>query len=272
MIRQKEISVIEWIEQCQANGIYSFASESIQKELPGYSAIALKSALGRLSAKGKIISLHKGYYLILPPQFRSKGILPPHLFLDAFMNHLQRPYYLALLNAAAFHGASHQQPQEYFVTTNFPALRPTQKKGLKINYVSIKEIPGSLLDKRKTEAGYLNISNAALTAADLIQFERRVGGLNRASTVINELAEVIIPANFSPILLKHVHATTLQRLGFILENVCQNTELADELFEALKKEKLNLFRIPLKAAQDAKGFSSDNRWKVIVNTDIEIDD
>jgi hypothetical protein len=56
-----------------------------------------------------------------------------------------------LLNATAFHGASHQQPQEYFVIANFPVLRPTQKKGLKINYVSIKEVPKSLKEKRKQQ-------------------------------------------------------------------------------------------------------------------------
>ena len=266
-----ELSVIQWIEKCQAKGAYSLAVASVQKELPGHTAIAIKSALSRLTAKGNIVSLHKGYYLIIPPQFRSKGILPPHLFLDAFMCHLQRPYYLGLLNAAAFHGASHQQPQEHFVMTNFPVLRPTHKKGLKINYVSIKEIPSSLIEKSKTEAGYLNISNPALTAADLIQFERRVGGLNRASTVLNELAEVIRPVDFSPVLIQHVHASTLQRLGFILENICHHTELADSLFGAMKTEKLKLFRIPLKPSQETKGFSSDNRWKIIVNTEIETD-
>ena len=265
------MSVIQWIEKCQAKGAHSFAVASAQRELPGHTAIAIKSALSRLTAKGNIVSLHKGYYLIIPPQFRTKGIQPPHLFLDAFMCHLQRTYYLGLLNAAAFHGASHQQPQEHFVMTNFPVLRPTQKKGLKINYVSIKEIPNTLIEKRKTESGYLNISNAALTAADLIQFERRVGGLNRASTVLNELAEVIRPADFSPVLIQHVHASTLQRLGFILENICHHTELADSLFGAMKTEKLKLFRIPLKSSQETKRFSSHNRWKVIVNTEIETD-
>jgi hypothetical protein len=40
----------------------------------------------------------------------------------------------------------------------------------------------------------------------------------------------------------------------------------------MKKKELSLFRIPLKASKEIKGFSSDNRWKVIVNTDIEIDE
>jgi predicted transcriptional regulator of viral defense system len=131
----------QWLDKLLANGAYGFAKKTLQQEIQDYSDIAVKRALSRLSSKGKIISLYKGYYLVIPPQYASKGILPPQLYLDAFMKFLQRPYYVALLNAASFHGASHQQPQEYFVMTNFPVLRPTQKKGLKINYISIKEFP-----------------------------------------------------------------------------------------------------------------------------------
>jgi predicted transcriptional regulator of viral defense system len=272
MAEHNEITINQWLDKLLAKGAYSFATEALQQEIPNYSDIAVKRALSRLSAKGKIVSLYKGYYLLVPPQYASKGILPPPLYLDAFMKHLQRPYYVSLLNAAAFHGASHQQPQEYFVMTDFPVLRPTKKKGLKINYISIKEIPEILIEKRKTEAGYLNISIAALTACDLVQFEKRVGGLNRATTVLNELVEVIKPDDFTHPLLNHVHVTALQRLGYLLENACSNMELADSLFEAMKREKLSLFRIPLKAAKVTKGFSSDNRWKVIVNTEIEIDE
>jgi predicted transcriptional regulator of viral defense system len=271
MAQQKDLSINQWLDNLLAKGAYGFATETLQQEIPDYSAIAVKRALSRLSTKGKIVSLYKGYYLLLPPQYASKGILPPQLYLDAFMQYLQRPYYVALLNAAAFHGASHQQPQEYFVMSNFPVLRPTHKKGLKINYVSIKEFPQSLIEKRKTEAGYLNISNAILTASDLIQFEKRIGGLNRAATVLNELAEVIHPTDFTSVVLAHVHVTALQRLGYLLENVCYKRELADGLFEAMQQEELSLFRIPLKAVNEIKGYSSDNRWKVIVNTEIETD-
>jgi len=85
------------------------------------------------------------------------------------------------------------------------------------------------------------------------------------------LADAIKPTDFTSVILQHVPVTALQRLGYLLENACCNTELADALFEAMKREKLSLFRIPLKAAKKTKGFSSDNRWKVIVNTQIETD-
>lgn len=267
-----KISINQWLDNLLARGAYGFAKEALHQDILGYSKIAIKRALSRLSTKGKIVSLYKGYYLILPPKYASKGILPPTLYLDAFMKYLQRPYYVSLLSAAAFNGASHQQPQEFFVMTNFPVLRPTHKKGLKVNYISIKEIPEPLIEKRKTEAGYINISNAVLTACDLIQFEKRVGGINRAATVLNELSEVIKPSDFTSVLLQHVQVTTLQRLGYLLENACFTIELAEALWEAIKQEELSLFRIPLKSAKETKGFSSDNRWKVIVNTEIDIDE
>ena len=64
----------------------------------------------------------------------------------------------------------------------------------------------------------------------------------------------------------------MQRLGYLLEHVCFNQELADTLFGAMQREKLGFFRIPLKAANETKGFASDHRWKVIVNTEIETDE
>lgn len=264
--------IAQWSDTLLAQGRYGFALSELKEKEVELSDSAIKSALKRLTDKGKLLPVFKGYYLIIPPQYASKGILPPTLYLDAFMQHLQRPYYLALLNAAAYHGAAHQQPQEYFVVTRFPVLRPTQKKGLKVNYISVKHFPENLIEKRKTEAGYLNVSNPILTACDLVQFEKRVGGLNRTATVLSELVEVIKPADFSPGLMKHVHVTTLQRLGFLLEESCFQIELADALFDAMEKEKLNFFRIPLKPSKKTKGYSSTNRWNVIVNSKIELDE
>lgn len=268
---QHEISIVQWLEKLQAKGVYGFSVELLKQENPHYGNTAVKRALSRLSSKGKVLSVFKGYYLILPPQYATKGILPPHLYLDALMHYLQRPYYVSLLNAAAMHGAAHQQPQEYFVTTVFPVLRATHKRGQKVNFLSIHDFPQALIDKRKTEAGYLNFSNAVLTTTDLVQFEKRIGGLNRAAAVLVELVESINPGDFNPILLQHVPVTALQRLGYLLENVCHAKSLADALFEEMQLARLKLFRIPLKASESPKGHAAGNRWKVIVNVIIEID-
>ncbi len=150
-------------------------------------------------------------------------------------------------------------------------LRPTQKKGLKVNFISKKELPEKLIDQKKTEAGYLKISNPILTATDLIQHEKRVGGINRVATVLNELAEAIKPEAFDQYLLDHIPITVLQRLGYLLDKVFDEQALANALYTVFQNNNAALFRTPLKASAVTKGFTADEKWKVIINTKIEID-
>jgi len=266
-----DINIQTWIEKLQAVGKNAFSLETLERELPSYTPIGIKRVLARLSAKGNIISIMKGYYLIISPQYASKGILPPSLYIDGLMKSLDRPYYVGLLNAAAFHGASHQQPQEYFVFTVLPVLRPISKKGQKINFISISEINPNFLVDIKTEMGYLKVANPLLTATDLIQFEKKIGGLNRATTILEELSEKISPEQIDIEILNHVPISTWQRLGFIWENVLEEKELANDVFEKLMANQKNLFRIPLKASGSKNNFPTNNRWKIIINTSIETD-
>ncbi|TAN00431.1 MAG: hypothetical protein EPN39_04405 [Chitinophagaceae bacterium] len=264
------ISIGQWVESLASKGRHSFSLNEVRNTFANDTEAAMKLKLTRLAGKGKIISIHKGYYLIITPQYASRGVLPPSLFIDGLMKFLKRRYYVSLLNAAAFHGAAHQQPQEYFVVTNFPVLRPTGKKGIKINYISKKEIPEPYLEKRKTETGFINISNPALTAIDLVQFDKRVGGLDRVATVLNELTEAIKPEQITESFLQTMPVTAIQRLGFLLDVILKQ-DIGKHLYEVSQKAGLDFFRIPLKTAAAKKGFPADERWKVIVNTEIEID-
>ncbi|MBS0647333.1 MAG: type IV toxin-antitoxin system AbiEi family antitoxin [Verrucomicrobia bacterium] len=265
------LSINDWIENLASKGRHSFSLNEVRYAFANDTEAAIKLKLTRLVEKKKIISIHKGYYLIITSQYASRGVLPPALFIDGLMKFLERPYYVGLLNAALFHGAAHQQPQEYFVVTNFPALRPTIKKGIKINYISKKEVPELYLEKRKTETGSIAISNPALTAIDLVQFDKRVGGLDRAATVLNELAEAIKPEQITKRFLREVPVAAIQRLGFLLEVILKK-DIGKHLYKVSQKERLDFFRIPLKTSAVKKGYLSDERWKVIVNTEIEIDE
>ncbi len=268
---KSQLSINDWVEHLAAKGRHSFSLKEVRDVFRDDTEAAIKLKLTRLAGKGKIISIHKGYYLIITPQYISRGILPPSMFIDGLMKFLERPYYVGLLNAASFHGAAHQQPQEYFVFSDFPVLRPTRKKGIKINYISKKEVPALFLEKKKTETGYIHISNPALTAMDLVQFDKRIGGLNRAATVLNELAEAIKPEQITVHLLKEVPVTAIQRLGFLLDVILKQ-DIGKHLYEVSKKAGLEFFRIPLKTSAPRVGFLSDERWKIIVNSEIEIDE
>ncbi len=261
-----------WVEEQQSKGKLAFSSAELKNTFANDSETALKRALDRLSEKEKIVSIFKGYYVIVTPQYLSKGILPPALFIDGLMKFLERNYYVGLLNAAALHGAGHQQPQEYFVITEYPVLRPTNKRGIKINYISTKQLPPeSLIEKKKTEAGYINVSNPILTAIDLVNYEKRIGGLNRATTVVNELLESIKQKDITRELVTYASVTTLQRLGFILEEILGKQDLAGKLFSLCKKSKVKFYTIPLKAAGEKNQEQLNDKWKIWINAEIETD-
>jgi predicted transcriptional regulator of viral defense system len=262
----------DWVDHLLSKGQIAFSLSQAQVAFRDLSEDALNMALSRLSKKSKILSIFKGYYLIITPTYASRGILPASLYIDGLMAFLNRDYYTGLLSAAAFHGAAHQQPQEFFVITTLPPLRPTERKGTRVNYISKTSINEKLIERRKTESGYLKISNPALTATDLVQFEKKIGGLNRVATVLNELAEVLKPEMFTTTLFDEVSQYSIQRLGYILEYKVDQKGLADALYLKTREANLSFFRVPLKAGVSSQGFSSDQRWKVIDNIDIEIDE
>lgn len=262
----------DWVNDLISEGKISFSLKQAIETFPNLSEKAVKKSLNRLSVKGNVVSIHRGYYLIIPPQYTPRGILPPTMYLDAFMKFLKRPYYVGLLNAAAFYGAAHQQPQEFFVLTNFPVLRPTAKKGIKVNYISKRKILDKFLEDKKAESGYIKVSSPELTAADLVQFEKRIGGLSRVATVLSELTEEMKLEKINKSFLRQIPATTIQRLGYLLENVVGQKEIADHLYNESMKLKLRFLRIPLKtSAKKSKTFPVNERWNVIVNIEIEMD-
>ena len=263
--------LLNWIEKQQSLGKYTFSLERLKQDFPNTSIQAINLALSRLSKKGRILSVYKAFYLIVPPEYSSRGVLPPALFIHQLMQYIGKPYYVGLLSAAALHGAAHQQPQEFFVVTSSKQA-PTKRKGLKINYIKKKNIPENLIEKRKTESGYIHVSMPELTAADLIYYHNRIGGLNRASTVLNELAEAMNPKNINQELIQNVPKASLQRLGFILEEILLRHDLSKMLYNQLRKRKNKLFTQPLKTGTALNGFPKNKKWKIVINTNIEIDE
>lgn len=73
------IKIKDWIENPEFRGRISFSLSRLQEENPEISETAIKSALSRLSKKGKVVPIHKGFYLIISSEYALRGIIPPDL-------------------------------------------------------------------------------------------------------------------------------------------------------------------------------------------------
>ena len=265
-------TVTNWIEDLQKDGRICFSLAETMKKFPSHSGIVLKNSLTRMVNKKKICSVWKGFYVIIPIEYQSKGIIPEVYYIDWLMKFLGRDYYVSLLNAASFYGAAHQQPQEFTIITTPPSLRSTKKKGTKLNFNNKAIIFEQFTEQRKTPTGYIRISSPELTATDLIQFEKEIGGINRAATVLNELSECCNFNKLTKDFFQYVPTPVIQRLGYLLDEVLESKPQADDLYSCIKKYDISFRKTPLKSKKSITNCETDKKWKIIINEQIEIDE
>lgn len=265
-------SVRLWVEELQRRGRITFSLQDAICQFPSHKISALRNALTRLVAKGRIVSVWQGFYAIIPIEYGSVGMIPPVLYIDNLMAYLGRPYYISLFSAAVFYGAAHQRPQEFSVMTSSGSLRPSEKKDVRINFKTIREIDPDFIIKKKTRTGYVNVSCPELTATDLVRYEGETGGLNRAATVLNELAEYLQFGKMRDSFFSFVPSPVIRRTGYLLDKVLNHSRPAEELNEQIQKHRCSTRLTPLKTGMPAQGHVTDRKWGIIVNTSIEIDE
>lgn len=251
-----------YLEQQQSRGIYSFTTDELKEKFKT-SAEGLIKAIQRLKRKGKIAQVRKEFYVIVTPEYSHRGILPAWNYIDALMKYLKRNYYVGLLNAAAMHGAGHQQPQDFYIVMEKPYLRDIKNKKIIIHFSLKKEWDKKDIIEKKTETGYVKVSSPELTALDLVFFQDSIGGLNRLATLLDELAEALDTTKLLETAKRYGQITTVQRLGYMLEKVLNQNEKAEPLFQWLKDQ--DYFPTLLQPGKKSKNKKTNNRWKIIKN-------
>ena len=261
--------VSDFTNELRAKGRYAFTLPELESRF-NVSNNALSKALQRAKQKKEIAIVRKEFYIIVTPEYRSRGILPPVLFIADLMRFLNRNYYTGLLNAAVFYGAAHQQPQEFFVITTKPVLLPIKNNKLKINFCYKKSWAEEDIIERKTDTGYLKISSAELTALDLVYYHDRIGGINRVATILEELSESMEPEKLAATAKRYGQIATVQRLGFLLDNVLDKKAHTLPLQDYLKTVKH--YPVLLRPQKEKpQRMVTGNNWKVVPNIEIETD-
>lgn len=266
------MTVREWIRDREISGYPTFSFDDVRQIFPNYSEQVLKNELFRLSSQGILCSVYRGFYVIIPPQYAAKRVVPPMYYIDQLMSYLNKPYYISLLNAAEILGAAHQRPQKFSVMTVFPKSSVSSSKNKLLVWGYRKEIPSDFLLSKNSETGVIYYSNAELTAIDIVQYEQYIGGLSRAATILDELVEKLNFRGISNKLLNYTSIATIQRLGYILENILEQKEIADVLHRELLTYVKRFRYVPLNKQKNDENVGKNTRWKININSIIETDE
>lgn len=273
MAEQYKVANIQaWINARMLRGFYTFSkSDLLSIGLPITESSIIRS-LNRIEHNGIIMSPWQNFYVIIPTEYKLRGLVPPVFYIDKLMQFLNREYYISLLSAAELNGASHQRSMVFQVTMNGSSVRSGVKNGTRIELFTRKELPLQFTTKMKTKSGYVNVSTPELTALDLVANYNKVGGLSRVAEILLELSELTKWDNDKLPLLAYFKMPTIQRLGYILD-LLELSEQADALYSLINQTGRQIRKTPLKPEQAlSKNMNTDNRWKIIVNYQLEIDE
>ncbi len=259
----RRLNARDYVGGLAANGRYHFTSGEAQSAL-GVSADAAKLALNRLEKKSFIASPARGFYVLVPPEYRSLGCLPADQFIPALMQRLDIPYYAGLLSAAEYHGAAHQRLQEFqvFLANN---RRPIQCGMVRVVFIARKHIEDVPVQSFNTPRGPVLVSSPEATALDLVGYAGHAGGLAQVGTVLSELAERLDPEKLATA-ARTAPVPWAQRLGYLLERLgfdAKTPALKEYVRAHAKQWTLLLSKAPQKRSPGNKG------WKLHVNSKVE---
>jgi predicted transcriptional regulator of viral defense system len=252
----------EYVDALQGAGRYCFTGQDVATAVGG-TAAARQAALRRLKGKRRIISPRRGFFVVVPVEYRSAGSPPASWFIDDLMVFQGRSYYVGLLTAAALHGAAHQRPQVFQVVVSV-LPRPVEVARLRIEYHRNRNLAAVPVERRRTETGTMRVSTPEATAIDLVRYPEASGHLGNVATVLVELAERIDPAALARVAAKARHPDA-QRLGYLLDLLG-----LDEVARPLAQLVASRRRRPVLLRPDhgAGGRAHHPRWYVIPNAEV----
>jgi predicted transcriptional regulator of viral defense system len=256
-----------FIKHLLQKGRYSFEKNEALATI-GCSSQSFINAANRLAKKNELALIKKGFYIIIPSQHFALACLPSDWFIDKLMNYLGQPYYISILSAASYYGATHQQPQRFQIITN-KQIKPISIGKVSIEFIVNKIMPITGIKQINSYTGHVNISSPELTMIDVCGYPKHAGYIHNMAQVILDLADSITVTEFNTLLKTlPIKTTVLQRLGFLLD-LTKNESLSASVFSHLSQKK-PINYIWLVPSENLEIIEKNTRWNINVNEEVEL--
>jgi predicted transcriptional regulator of viral defense system len=263
---QEPDSLAKLIDELQSGGRYTLTRDEAIAALD-ITDVALTKAVQRLVARSRVAVPRRGFYVIVPIEYRQAGAPPPDWYISDLMAFSGRRYYVGLLSAASLHGAAHQQPQEFQVIAD-GQIRPVAAGRGQIRFYGKRAVGSTPVVDVKTETGLMRVSTPEATALDRLRYLDAAGQLGHVATVLSELAEKMDAERTVAAAKIDGSLHNAQRLGYLLDLVGAGDVgggLADWIAERRPRY------LALRPDRPSGVAAKDRRWRVLVNERVEVE-
>lgn len=254
----------DWLDSMYAQGQVTFTLAEASR-LRDANLNSTRLALSRAQRDSALFSPMRGFYVIVPPEYRGEGAPPWRWFVAPMLRYLDAPYYVALLTAAAQHGASPQAAQEVQVMVD-RQIRQKIAGRQRIEFILRKRASQAQVLEVTTPTGRLRVSTPEMTMLDLVAYPSRAAGWSNIASILPDLASLASRRGWKDALRVEPRTTEVQRLGHLLDRFgAAHTDilaawLAERPFEPTRL-------VPGGVAVGKR----DARWQVIINAMVEPD-
>jgi predicted transcriptional regulator of viral defense system len=259
----KEIAPAELPERLVAEGRYWLTTDEATTLLKR-NRKTLYPRLAQLERAGKLFSPAKGFYVVVPPEYRDWQVVPADWFIDPMMRHMDRQYYVSFLSAAARHGAAHQAPQTFQVIVDRHV--PSRDLGrVRLRFVTNRATKTMAREPMTSHTGTYFVASKETVAVDLAWRPRLGSGMSNIATVLAGLGDL----NGEQLgrMAAQRNRATARRLGWLLQRFRPDVDTFWLRQVARPEEGIPSVLIP---GNRARG-TVDQRWGVRVNGTVEPD-
>jgi predicted transcriptional regulator of viral defense system len=226
--------------------------------------------VARLRRAGRMFSPTRGGYVPIPAEYRSWRAVPASHFIDSMMRYLGHEYYVGFLSAAEVHGAAHQRPQVFQVITD-ARLNDRTFDRVTIEFTTSAKTARRPTTVANTPTGTMKVAVPEITVLDLVASPAHGGGLSNIATVLGGLlGDGLLSVPRLAQLATDYPAAVAQRTGWLLERVASEVGVEVDLAPLDAIARARLKPTPLAAAGTRTG-PFNERWNIVVNTDVEPD-
>ncbi len=246
-----------------SQGFSTFSIDDARDWLGG-SDDAVRRALARLREAGQVFSPVRGFWVVIPPEYRSWRVVPAAHFIDEMMRWMDRAYYVALLSAAERHGAGHQAPQVFQVMCR-PALRDREVERVRLRFYTGAHVPSAPSEPHNVPTGTMRVATPELTVVDLVDMPGEGGGLSNVATILSELGT--LHGQSLAAVAGARDRSVVRRVGWMVSHFgrCDDLRPLERAANAAEGHP-----VPLRAGGGRRG-RVDGDWGVRVNTSVEPD-
>lgn len=226
---------------------------------------AVRKGLERLTRKRLIFSPARGFYVVVPPQFRRQGTVPATHFIDAMMQALGRRYYVSLVSAAELHGSVKPAESEPFQVMVDRHVLDRDLGTTELWFYKSRHAAYDIgVEQHDGPTGPLRLASRELTAVDLIEHIHDCGGIDHVAALLNTLGPFRIPK------LAEIAGTrdlsTSRRLGYLVSRLDPELRLGplQELADLRRPTPTDL------VAGGPRRGRVDPYWNVRVNAEVNL--